>query len=80
MDLTGPFPESPEGNRYILVGGDYFTKWIEAYALPDQEATNVAKKLVDEFFCPFSVPEQLHSDQGKQFESNSSPPFVSYCR
>ena len=69
MDITGPFPESPEGNRYILVVGDYFTKWMEAYALPDQEATTVAKKLVDEFFCRFSVPEQLHSDQGKQFES-----------
>ena len=42
---------------------------MEAYALPDQEATTVAQKLVDEFFCRFSVPEQLHSDQGKQFES-----------
>lgn len=40
------------------------------YALPDQEATKVAQKLVDEFFCRFSVPNQLHSDQGKQFESN----------
>ena len=80
MDLTGPFPESPEGNRYILVVGDYFTKWMEAYALPDQEATTVAQKLVDEFFCRFSVPEQLHSDQGKQLNPSSSPLFVSYCR
>ena len=69
MDLTGSFPECPEGNRYILVVSDYFTKWMEAYTLPDQEATTVAQKLVDEFFCRFSVPEQLHSDQGKQFES-----------
>ena len=69
MDLTGPFPESPEGNRYILVVGDYFTKWMEAYTLPDQEATTVEKKLVDEFFCRFSIPEQLPSNQGKQFES-----------
>ena len=59
MDLTGPFP----------VVGDYFTKWMEAYALPDQEATTVAQKLVNELFCRFSVPEQLHSDWGKQFES-----------
>ena len=29
----------------------------------------VAHKLVDEFFFRFSVPEQLHSDQGRQFES-----------
>ena len=36
MNLTGPFPESPEGNRYILVVGDYFTKWMEVHRLPDQ--------------------------------------------
>ena len=42
---------------------------MEAYAVPDQEATTIAQKLVDEFFCRFSVPSRLHSDQGKQFES-----------
>ena len=26
-------------------------------------------KLVDEMFCRFSPPEQIHSDQGRQFES-----------
>ena len=69
VDITGPLPESEAGNRYILVVGDYFTKWMEAYAIPDQEATTVATKLVDEFYCRFGPPEQLHSDQGKQFES-----------
>ena len=43
---------------------------MEAYAIPDQKARTVATKLVDEFFCCFSVPEQLHSDQGRQFESH----------
>lgn len=32
-----------------------------------QEAITVAQKLVDELFCQFSPPEQLHSDQGRQF-------------
>ena len=40
------------------------------YAIRNQEATTVAKKLVDEMFCRFSPPEQLHSDQGRQFESD----------
>jgi len=35
---------------------------------PNQEAETVAQKLVDEFFFRFSLPEQLHSDQGRQFE------------
>ena len=61
MDLRGPFPKSPEGNYCILVVRDYFTKWMEVYALPDQESTTVAWKVVDEFY-KFSVPDQLHSD------------------
>ena len=40
--ITRPFPESETGNNYILVVVDYFTKWMEAYAIPDQGATSVA--------------------------------------
>ena len=39
------------------------------YGIPNQEAMTVARKLVDEMFCRFSPPEQLHSDRGGQFES-----------
>ena len=69
VDIMGPFPESKSGNSYILVVGDYFTRWMEAYPIPNQEATTVARVLTNEFFFRFSPPEQLHSDQGKQFES-----------
>ena len=41
-----------------------------SHPVPNQEATTVAEKLVDEVFLRFSPPEQLHSDQGRQFESN----------
>ena len=37
--------------------------------IPNQEAITVAQALVDKFFCHFGLPEQLHSDQGRQFES-----------
>ena len=69
MDIMGPFPESEAGNTHILVVADYFTRWTEAYAIPNQEAVTVAKKLTEEFFLRFSPPEQLHSDQGRNFES-----------
>ena len=68
-DIVGPFPESSSGNSYILVAVDYFTRWVEAYPIPCQEAPVVARKLVDEMFCRFSPPEQLLSDQGREFES-----------
>ena len=68
-DILGPLPKSKNGNVYVLVASDYFTRWAEAYAIPNQEAETVAKKLTNEMFCRFSIPEQLHSDQGRQFES-----------
>ena len=42
---------------------------MKAYAIPNQEAKTVLDKLVNELFCRFSSPEQLHSDEGRQFES-----------
>ena len=68
VDILGPLPESEAGNSYVLVAGDYFAKWMEAYPIHNQEAATVARKLVDERFCRFSPPEQLHSDQRRQFE------------
>ena len=69
VDLLGPLTESKNGNCYVLVIGDYFSRCMEALPVPNQEASTVAKKLVDEVFLRFSPPEQLHSDQGRQFES-----------
>ena len=69
IDILGPLPVTLAGNKFILVAADYFTKWIEAYAIPNQEATTVAHKLLDEMFCRFALPEKLHSEQGRQFEA-----------
>ena len=68
VDLLGLLPESQAGNTYILVA-DYFTRSVKAYLVPNQEATTVA--VADEFFFRFSPPEQLHFDQGQEFESRS---------
>ena len=69
VDIVGPLIESERGNSYIMVVGDYFTRWMEAFPIPNQEATTIAEILINEVFLRFSVPEQLHSDQGRQFES-----------
>ena len=69
VDIMGPLPETEKGNKYVLVAADCFTKWVEVYGIPNQEAVTVAVKLVDEMFCRFSPPKQVHSDQGRQFES-----------
>ena len=42
-DILGPFPESNQGNKYVLAVTDYFTKWVEIFAIPDQSASNMCK-------------------------------------
>jgi hypothetical protein len=69
VDVAGPFPLSDQGNQYLLIAMDYSTKWPEAYALPNQEASTVAEVLVTNFFCRFGILLELHNDQGRNFES-----------
>ena len=70
MDILGPLPETERGNRYILVIADYFTKWTEAFPMSNMEAHTVAKLFVYNFVCRFGAPDYLHTDQGRNFESN----------
>ena len=69
VDIVGPLPITDRGNRFIVVIVDYFTKWTEAFALPDHKAATVADCLVTQVFTRFGAPYQLHSDQGPDFES-----------
>ncbi|KAJ7998032.1 hypothetical protein DPEC_G00218330 [Dallia pectoralis] len=77
VDVLGPFPRTPRGNRFVVVAMDYFTKWPEAYAVPDQEAATVCEVLIEGMFSRFGVPTELHSDQGRNFEAQL---FAEMCR
>lgn len=69
IDILGELPVTERGNKYILVVADYFTKWTECFPMPNMEARTVAKILVEDVICRFGVPDKIHSDQGRQFES-----------
>ena len=38
MDISGPYPTSLSGNKYILSVVDHYSGWPEAFALPDKSA------------------------------------------
>lgn len=70
LDFLGPLPTSTRGNQYLLMMVDQFTKWIECVPLPSQTAEVTARAAVDHFFSRFGCPLQVHTDQGRNFESS----------
>ena len=60
---------SLQGNEYILVAQDYFSKWPFAVPMPDQQAERIVRILKDQLFTVVVPLEKLHSDQGRNFES-----------
>eukprot|EP00731_Ephydatia_muelleri_P038567 Em0809g3a len=59
---------SSNNNRYILVVQGFFTKWADARPIPDQTAVRITRELVH-IFAGYGIPEIIHSDQGRNFES-----------
>ncbi|GJX63573.1 reverse transcriptase domain-containing protein [Tanacetum coccineum] len=65
IDFMGPFPSS-KGNKYILVAVDYLSKWVEAKALPTNDA-RVVCKFLKSLFARFGTPRAIISDRGNAF-------------
>nr|GEW74086.1 reverse transcriptase domain-containing protein [Tanacetum cinerariifolium] len=65
IDFMGPFPNS-KGNIYILVAVDYLLKWVEAKALPTNDA-RVVVKILKSLFSRFGTPKAIISDRGTHF-------------
>ncbi|GJV96594.1 reverse transcriptase domain-containing protein [Tanacetum coccineum] len=65
IDFMGPFPSS-RGNKYILVAVDYLSKWVEAKALPTNDA-RVVVKILKSLFARFGTPRAIISDRGTHF-------------
>jgi transposase InsO family protein len=71
VDILGPLPETSKGNKYALVFSDYFTKWVEVFAIPSMSAQTVAQHLLDDIVCRYGAPQRLLSDRGKNFLSST---------
>ncbi|GKD25815.1 reverse transcriptase domain-containing protein, partial [Tanacetum coccineum] len=65
IDFMGLFPSS-RGNKYILVAVDYLLKWVEAKALPINDA-RVVVKFLKSLFARFGTPRAIISDYGTHF-------------
>lgn len=66
IDFMGPFPSS-FNNQYILLAVDYVSKWVEATALPTNDANVVVRFLKKNIFTQFWTPRAIISDEGTHF-------------
>ena len=70
IDFLGPIqPMSTNGNKYIMVMTDYFSKWVEAAALPNQKAETTAECLHKHIIQRHGPPKAIVTDRGSNFTS-----------
>ena len=62
--------------KFLVVGIDYFTKWVEAEPLVKITQQNVKNFVWKSIICRFGVPRVLVSDNGRQFDNT---PFRDFC-
>ena len=64
LDLSGPYPTSLLGNKYIIAFVDWYSVWPEAFAVPDKTAGTVADLIIEQIYPRFGCPLQIFSDNG----------------
>ncbi len=70
FDVIGPLPTKVNGNRFILTMIDYFSKWAEAYALPNNKVETVADCIVNRWIAHHGIPMRIHSDNAPEFRGH----------
>ncbi|GKB85384.1 reverse transcriptase domain-containing protein [Tanacetum coccineum] len=76
IDIARPFSEGPDKVKFLIVAIDYFTKWIEVKPVVTITGAQIKKFVWDNIVCRFGLPEEIISDNGKQFRDN---PFKDWC-
>ena len=72
----GPFSIAVRLLKFLIVGIDYFTKWVEAEALATITKKNVRSFVWRYIIYKYRIPRVLVSDNGKQFDNDS---FWDFC-
>jgi hypothetical protein len=77
IDFIGPLPKDDDGNEYISVSIDTFSKVVELMATKDTTALSAAKALLATFgrYC---VPLEVQSDGGPSYVNEVIDKFLSF--
>ena len=67
IDVVGPFPWDGDGNCYLLVAVDPFSKWVETHAVPLLHSWRAAKFLYDDLVARWGKPHYVRIDNSAEF-------------
>uniref|UniRef100_A0A2N9HSS1 Reverse transcriptase n=1 Tax=Fagus sylvatica TaxID=28930 RepID=A0A2N9HSS1_FAGSY len=76
LDIMGPLPVGRRQLKFLVVGIDYFTKWVEAEPLATITEKNIRGFVWKAIICRFGIPRAFISDNGRQFDNS---PFREFC-
>ena len=71
LDIVGSFPKLTGNKRYLLVGTDYFTKWVEAEPLANIRDVDAKRFVWKSIVTQFGIPHTPILDNGLQFDSKA---------
>ena len=66
LDVSGPYPTTLSGNKYIISLVDWYSGWPEAFAVPDKSAETVVHLVLYEIIPRHSTPLQIVTDNGTE--------------
>ena len=75
LDIMGPFPTAIRQLKFLVVGIDNFTKWVEVEALATITEKNIRSFVWRNIICRYGIPRVLVSDNGKQFDNSALRDF-----
>ena len=77
LDIMGPFPTALRQLKFLVVGIDYFTKWVEAEPLATITKKSIHSLVWRNIICRYGTLRVLVSDNGKQFDNSTFRDFCS---
>ena len=77
LDIMGPFPTTLRQLKFLVVGIDHFTKWVEAESLATIMEKSICTFVWRNIICRYGIPRVLVSDNGKQFNNSAFRDFCS---
>ena len=70
LDVSGPYPKTLSGNKYIIEFVDWYSGWPEAFCCPYKTAETIADLQLEEIIPRYSTPLQIVTNNGSENINN----------